>query len=101
MWSMRERVSPADIKDARALNQYVADNFVIAHIENVYANGDEAVALTDFDPDVVYYYPFIVALDSEGKYASNMVSTITIKGFEIRSSGGKELHGYDRRVLLA
>jgi len=39
-WSMRERIAPTDVKEARALNRYVANNFVIAHIENVYANGD-------------------------------------------------------------
>ena len=99
-WSMREQISPADIKDARALNRYVANNFVIAHIENAYANGDEAVALTGFDPKDIYYYPFIVALDSKGKYAGHMVSTDAIKGFEIRRSGGEEFRGYDRRILL-
>lgn len=99
-WSMREKVSPADIEDARVLNEYVANNFVVAHIENVYANGNEAVALTGFDPENIYYYPFIVALDSNGKYASNMVSTDAIKGFEVRKSGGEEFRGYDRRILL-
>lgn len=99
-WLMRERVSPADIEDARALNEYVANNFVVAHIENVYANGNEAVALTGFDPENIYYYPFIVALNSKGKYASNMVSTDAIKGFEVRESGGEEFRGYDRRILI-
>lgn len=99
-WSMREKVSPADIEDARVLNEYVANNFVVAHIENVYANGNEAVALTGFDPENIYYYPFIVALNSNGKYASNMVSTDAIKGFEVRKSGGEEFRGYDRRILL-
>lgn len=99
-WDMRERISPTDIEDAQALNEYVAKNFVVAHIENVYANGDEAVELTGFDPDNIYYYPFIVALDSNGKYASNMVSTSAIKGFEVRESGGEEFRGYDRRILL-
>ncbi|WP_199507585.1 MULTISPECIES: hypothetical protein [unclassified Psychrobacter] len=97
---MRERISPTDVKEAHALNRYVANNFVIAHIENVYANGDEAVALMGFDPDDIDYYPFIVALDREGKYVGNMVSPDAIRGFEIRSSGGEEFRGYDRGILL-
>ncbi len=99
-WAMREQVSLNEIKDAKLLNKYVANNFVITHIDNSYANGNEAIEMTGFDPANIYYYPFIVVLDSKGKYAGNMESTSAIKGFEVRESGGEEFRGYDRHILL-
>lgn len=99
-WSMREQVSSDEINDAKRLNEYVANNFVIAHIDNSYANGNEAIEMTGFDPENIYYYPFIVALNSKGKYVGNMEPTSAIKGFEIRESGGEEFRGYERSILL-
>ncbi|WP_367111966.1 hypothetical protein [uncultured Psychrobacter sp.] len=99
-WSMREKVSQNEIKDAKQLNTYVANNFVVAHIDNSYANGNEAIAITGLDPAEVYFYPFIVVLDSSGKYVDYMVPTDAIKGFEIRESGGEEFRGYNRSILI-
>lgn len=99
-WAMREQISRNEIKEAKLLNKYVANNFVIAHIDNSYANGNEAIEMTGFDPANIYYYPFIVVVDSKGKYAGSMESTSAIKGFEVRESGGEEFRGYDRRILL-
>ena len=99
-WLMREEIGTNDIVNAVRLNHFVANNFVIAHIDGSYANGDEAIAMTGLDPDSIYYYPYVIALDKNGKYAGNMPSTDAIEDFEIRESGGEEFRGYNRKILL-
>lgn len=99
-WAMREKVTPKDISDAKALNKYVANNFVVAHIDGSYANGDEAIATTGYDISQLYYAPIVLVLDNKGKYAGTMPSSDAIEGFEIRESGGEEFRGYNREILL-
>lgn len=99
-WLMQEDIIPKEVQDAIALNNFVANNFVIAHIDNSYANGEEAIAMTGLNPDAVYYYPYIIVLDNNGKYAGEMASSNAIEGLEIRESGGEEFRGYNRDVLL-
>lgn len=99
-WLMREDITPKDVQNAIALSNYVANHFVIAHIDNSYANGEEAIAMTGLDPDSVYYYPYIIVLDNQGKYAGEMASSSAIEGLEVRESGGQEFRGYKRDLLL-
>lgn len=100
-WLMQEDISTKDIQDAIALNNFVANSFVVAHIDNSYANGAEAIAMTGLDPDAVFYYPYIIVLDHQGKYAGTMNAASTIEGLEVRESGGQEFRGYRRDLLLA
>lgn len=100
-WLMQEDITPKEVKDAIALNNFVANNFVIAHIDNSYANGEEAIAMTGLNPEAVYYYPYIIVLDNQGMYAGEMASSSAIEGLEIRESGGEEFRGYNRDLLLA
>lgn len=99
-WLMQEQITSKDIEDAIALNNFVANNFVIAHIDNSYANGAEAIAMTGLDPDAVYYYPYIIVLDKQGKYVGEMASSSALEGLEIRESAGEEFRGYNRELLL-
>lgn len=99
-WLMHEDITTKDIQDAIALNNFVANNFVVAHIDNSYANGSEAIAMTGLDPDAVFYYPYIIVLDNQGKYAGTMAASSAIEGLEVRESGGQEFRGYKRDLLL-
>ncbi|WP_434353588.1 hypothetical protein VH441_00735 [Psychrobacter sp. HD31] len=99
-WLMNETVTQTEIDDAIALNQFVADNFVVAHIESEYTNGRDAIDSTGFDSSNIYYYPYIFVLNEQGQYVSSMPSTDAIENFEIRESGGEEYRGYNRKILL-
>lgn len=99
-WEMQEAISPNEILEATALNKFVAENFVIAHIESQSKNAKKAISSTGFDPKKIYYFPFIMVLNAQGKYVAQMPSTSAIENFEIRQSGGQEYRGYNRQILL-
>lgn len=99
-WKMNEKIEEATKDDAIVLNNYVADNFVIAHIEGEYTNGRELIFATGVDKQLPYYYPFIFSLDSNGDYANHMSTVSSVEGLEIRKSGGDDYRGYDRKILL-
>lgn len=99
-WLMNEEVTPKEIADAQALNKFVAENFVIAHIESDKTNGKQAISKTGFNPNNIYYAPFVMVLNRKGKFVAEMPSTNAIENFEIRQSGGQEYRGYNREILL-
>jgi hypothetical protein len=100
-WPMRERENQSAESDARELNKYVADNFVIANIEGYYSpNGTEVIADTGYDVNNLDFVPLFIVLDADGKYAGHMQSVDLINGLEIRADSGEEYRGYDRKLLL-
>lgn len=99
-WLMHEKEGQAMTEQALALNHYVADNFVLTHIESYYSNGEDVMIDLGFDVSTIQYVPLIFSLDAEGKLASQMKHKDQIKGLEIRESGGEEYRGYDRALLL-
>jgi len=100
-WPMRERENKDAEAQARQLNAYVADNFVIANIEGHYSpNGVEVLANVGYDTSSLSFYPLFVVLNNEGKYVSSMQSVDLISGLEIRVDSGEEYRGYDRAILL-
>ncbi len=100
-WPMRERENKDAEAQARQLNRYVADNFVIANIEGHYSpNGEEVLANIGYDTSNLAFVPLFVVLDNEGKYVGNMQSVNLISGLEVRVDSGEEYRGYDRTLLL-
>ncbi len=99
-WLMQEREGQSIIEQAVALNHFVAENFVLAHIESYYSNGDEVMVDLGYDVDTIQYVPLIISLDTKGQLASQMKHKDQIKGLEVRENGGEEFRGYDRMLLL-
>jgi len=100
-WPMREHENRNAESEARELNKYVADNLVIANIEQHYSpNGTEVLANTGYDVSTLTFVPLFIVLDNHGRYAGQMQSADLINGLEIRADSGEEYRGYDRMVLL-
>lgn len=99
-WLMQEREGHSIIEQALALNHFVAENFVLAHIESYYSNGNQVMVDLGYDVDSIQYVPLIISLNAQGQLASQMKHKDQIKGLEIRENGGEEYRGYDRDLLL-
>ncbi|MFB2539228.1 MULTISPECIES: hypothetical protein [unclassified Acinetobacter] len=97
-WQMLEQVSNEQYQDAKALNQFVADNFIVVNIEAEKSNGNEI--FKRIGAKQTYHYPAIMVLDKQGKHRATMPAGSEIVGLEIRESGGQEYRGYDRKILL-
>jgi len=101
-WDMRERSNPDARAEAKLLNEYVANNFIIVHIEGEFSpNGIDVIASTGMNINKITYYPFIFVLDKQGNYVKHMLAYTAIKDLEIREDSGREYRGFDRKILLA
>ncbi|MDH5651889.1 MAG: thioredoxin family protein [Gammaproteobacteria bacterium] len=101
-WEMKETENLNAMNESKALNKYVSENFVIAHIENYYApGGDAVIRKTGYDPKNIKFIPYLISLHKNGKYAAHMLAYNAIPGLEIRHDGGEEFRGFDRNILLA
>lgn len=98
-WDMQESVKPDDYENAKKLQQFVAENFVVVNIEAEHTNGKEVLSHIGM-PEEIYYFPTIMVLDKSGKFKGKMPSSGSIPGFQIRQSGTEEYRGYDRKILL-
>jgi len=100
-WDMNEGRSEKARTEAAQLNKYVADNFVIAHIEGQYApDGLSVIDAIGFDSDKIKFYPFIFSIANSGKYADHMLASDAIPGLEIRSARFRSYRGFERTILL-
>ena len=85
-------------KEARALEAFVADNFVMLHLEYRYSTGaDAVVAATGFDPDQIRWLPFIFTVSQDGAFAMELDHDLV----EERREGVFWFRGYRRGALLA
>lgn len=99
-WDMTEHYSEKDKKAAQKLNQFAADNFVIAHIESDKTNGKAVLESVGVNTSKIYAVPTIIVLNKQGKFGAILPPASMLKGLEVRESGGEEYRGYDRTVLL-
>lgn len=100
-WTMFEMANNEAVSQAKRLNKYVSENFVIAYIEGDYSpNGGEVVSHTGFDSGDIQYIPFIMSLNVDGKYSKHMKPYNLVEGLEIREDSGREYRGFDREILL-
>ena len=99
-WKMTERENKNAKDEAKALNQLVAESFVLLHIESHYSpDGAETAKSTGFDPGRFGYVPVIFTLDQAGKYASHMPEYDAIPGLEVREDSGRQFRGFNRKLL--
>ena len=94
--TMYERLDRDVSQEAYDLKKFVSDNFVVAHIEFKYSDGDDVLAKTGA---AEYYYgwvPFIFTLDEDGQYAEQFYHDEA----EVRRDTFDWYRGYDRVNLL-
>ena len=83
--------------DATALNKYVGNSFVIAHIDAQYAPNSLAVLQkTGAASHAGGFIPFIFVVDRDGRYAGHINHDLV----EVRRDTNDPYRGYDRRKLL-
>jgi len=100
-WKMKERENKNAKQEAKKLNKYVSENFILVHIESYRSpNGAEAAQRTGFNPENFSYVPVIFSLDRSGNYAAHMLAYNSIPGMEIREDSGRDFRGFDRDILL-
>ena len=100
-WDMRERENRQAEAQAKQLNEYVAANFVILHLEYYFSpNGEAVLASTGFDAASVEVVPQVLVVDGRGKFVAGMDDYSSIAKLEIREDSGKEYRGFDRPTLL-
>ena len=65
---MREKSNRKAEQQAIALNEFVAKNFVVAHIEGYYApNGANVIDRIGFDSNKIKFMPYIFSFDEPGR----------------------------------
>lgn len=100
-WDMRERENRQAEAQAKQLNEYVAENFVIFHLEYYFSpNGEAVLASTGFDAASVEVVPQVLVVDGRGTFVAGMDDYSSIAKLEIREDSGKEYRGFDRPTLL-
>lgn len=94
-----ERSGRSVLPDAKALNDYAAAHFVIAHVEVETApDGWDVMDRTGARKAFADELPFVVTLSADGRFAAVM----NAKQAEVRRDNGDDWYrGYDRRYLLS
>jgi hypothetical protein len=96
IWKMSETPTKVMAAEAAALNRYIADNFVIAHISASAPDGDAILTLTGAKAHSSGGIPFIYSISVAGQFAAAVNSA----DVEIRRDTGRQFRGYDRSKLL-
>ena len=100
-WDMRERENRQAEAQAKQLNAYVAENFVVFHLEYYFSpNGAVVLASTGFDAAAVEVVPQVLVVDERGHFVASMADYSSIAKLEIREDSGEEYRGFDRPTLL-
>ncbi len=101
-WLMQPFENVGVKEQAAKLNQFVSENFVIAHIEGDHSpDGPATISALGFDENDVKFYPFIFSLNSQGKYVDHMLAYKAMTHDDTRKNEeGKPLNEFDRSVLL-
>ncbi|MEM1438196.1 MAG: hypothetical protein AAF545_06115 [Pseudomonadota bacterium] len=100
-WDMRERENRQAEAQAKQLNEYVAENFVIFHLEYYFSpNGEAVLASTGFDAASVEVVPQVLVVDGRGTFVAGMDDYSSISNLEVREDSGREYRGFDRPTLL-
>ncbi|MEO1321244.1 MAG: hypothetical protein AAFV30_11895 [Pseudomonadota bacterium] len=100
-WDMHERENRQAEAQAKQLNEYVAENFVIFHLEYYFSpNGEAVLASTGFDAASVEVVPQVLVVDERGTFIAGMDDYASIAKLEIREDSGREFRGFDRPTLL-
>jgi len=94
--TMYERLDRDVSQEAYDLKKFVSDNFVVAHIEYKYSDGDAVLAKTGAEDHFYGGVPFIFTLDENGQYGEQFYHDEA----EVRRDTFDWYRGYDRVKLL-
>ena len=97
--TLNERPATDPTDNAAALTTFVAERFVLLHIENYYSpDGYEVLTRTDADSTFDGGLPYIFTVDTKGRYATHFKHN----HIETRRDNGADWYrGYDRPALMA
>jgi hypothetical protein len=88
----------ADTKAAQELRSFVAENFVLVHIElGLAPNGDAVLESTDAAEHFTQQIPFVCTVDDSGRFAARFEHDPAERR---RDSGLNWYRGYDRKNML-
>lgn len=94
--TMFETPSPGMEQNAKDLQAFVADTFVLLYLESHYAQGARAaVASTGYDADDIWWIPFVFTVRTDGTFAM----ALEHERVERRREGVFWYRGYDRKAL--
>ncbi len=95
--TFREGPQWTDAQAAEELRNFVADNFVIVHIDLQYApNGMNVLASTGAEEHFKGGVPFVFTVDKQGRFAA----VFNDDSVERRRDDANPYRGYDRRGLI-
>lgn len=97
--TLQEKPDRDPTAEAAALTKFVADTFVLVHIESYYASdGYDVLTQTGADETFNGGLPYIFTINAEGQYAAHLQSSTV----ETRRDGWIDWYrGYDRPGLMA
>lgn len=100
-YRLQEKGQAEIVAQARELNRFVAENFVIAKIETKYApNGDNV--LREAGVAEYSWVPYVFVVDSRGNIIETMEKEVEGRSiYNRRDNGDDWFRGYDRPVLQA
>lgn len=85
-------------KEAKALNDFVKNNFVVVHIVNYKTtNGNSVLKKTGAEKHYADEIPFVFTVKNDGQYTGH----IEIKEIQVKRKGEDFFYGLDRAKLLA
>ncbi len=96
--TLSERPATDPAEEAAALRRFVAETFVLVHIED-YHSVDGYDVLVESGAEAAFYggLPFIFTVDANGRYAAHLDSNVV----ETRRDGWIDWYrGYDRPALM-
>ncbi len=101
-WEVQEKTDEQVAEQAKRLNQYVFENFVVAHIEShVSPDGAAAIDATGFNSAAIEFYPAILSLTTDGDYADHFFAYVAMAAkTERKDKQGQKLLEFDRLLLL-
>ncbi len=101
-WGVQEKTDVTVSERAQSLNAYVAQHFVIAHIEAEHApDGAATVDAIGFDSDNIEFYPFMATLNNNGEYTDHLFGyQVMSQNSNRKDRNGRLLKQFDRAELL-
>jgi len=100
-WELTEQNNTLGKHHARALNEYVSENFVLAHIEgDIAEDGGAVIDRLGYDSRQITFLPYIISVTPSGRYAAHLPAYLAMKKSEFKTKSGAEFQEFDAQILL-
>jgi len=100
-WSLESHEDIEGVKDAVALNRFVAEHFVIAHIEGHFSSdGNQVIDDIGYNSADITFVPYLLSVNTSGQYAAHLPAYEAMRESPYRTDEGKAYREFDSKVLL-